>query len=327
MSDNGTELRIKAERDRWLAIEMRHLAALATVSSEASFSGAADSLGYVQSAISQQIAYLERVVGRRLVERSGRRRSVTLTEAGAVLLDHIEQILEQLRFAKGEVDAVTRCADAPVSFGMSAIFGTWLPPVVLRACFPDAGAAAWGRIDRGPSSQLLEEVAAGHLDAAFVELPIASGPFFAMELLREPYVLVFPAEGAVGDDSVESVLGSWPIVAVDDCRATQSLQMLSAAGSQTLRTAHAVDSPGSALSFVRSRVAAAVMTCSDVPAEDASLATVDLPGVPDRVLGLAWHRDQDDSPVIEALRAAARRAFETGRQRSVRAEVDRKPAR
>jgi hypothetical protein len=60
---------------------LRHLAALASIAQEASFSGAAESLGYVKSAVSQQIGSLERIVGQRLVNRSVRPRSVTVTDA------------------------------------------------------------------------------------------------------------------------------------------------------------------------------------------------------------------------------------------------------
>src|SRR2546423_13728784 len=73
------------EPDRWLGIELRHLTALEAVSRTGSFGRAAKSLGYTQSAVSQQIAALERIVGARLVERPGGPRPVSLTEAGEPL--------------------------------------------------------------------------------------------------------------------------------------------------------------------------------------------------------------------------------------------------
>src|SRR5476651_542876 len=93
--------------DTWLGVELRHLAALEAVATEGSFGRAAQKLGYTQSAISQQIQTLERLVGEQLVERPGGPRAVSLTEAGRVLLRHAASILARLQAAQADLAALS----------------------------------------------------------------------------------------------------------------------------------------------------------------------------------------------------------------------------
>src|SRR5215468_10960487 len=57
------------ETDSWLGLELRHLIALKAIAEEGTFGRSAEQLGYTQSAISQQIATLEKIVGQRLIDR------------------------------------------------------------------------------------------------------------------------------------------------------------------------------------------------------------------------------------------------------------------
>ena len=61
-------------------MDLRHLRTLSEVAERGSFSAAAEVLGVSQPAVSQQIASLERELGERLIDRSGRR--ARLTERG-----------------------------------------------------------------------------------------------------------------------------------------------------------------------------------------------------------------------------------------------------
>lgn len=67
-----------------------------------SFSGAADSLGYTQPAISRHVALLERETGATLLER--RPTGVRLTDAGELLVRHADAILARLRDAEEDLD-------------------------------------------------------------------------------------------------------------------------------------------------------------------------------------------------------------------------------
>ncbi|MFL5522177.1 MAG: LysR family transcriptional regulator [Gemmatimonadales bacterium] len=303
----GTELKTddRAERDRWLTIELRHLAALAAVARQGSFTEAADRLGYVQSAVSQQVATLERLVGHRLVERSARPRSVELTDAGRTLLEHVGQILEQLTLAKAEVDRLTGEPPGLATFGVDALFGPWLHGALLRELLSETDGDGWQRVACGSAEQLLEQVAGGELDAAFVPLPIAAGPFFALELTRQPYLLAAPRDDTSRLNGVDEILERWQLVQIDGCPATRAL--LDA--SPPARGPHVTSSRASALALVRSRVAAAVITTLDVSADDPAVVTAPLRSLPDCVIGMAWRRDRDGTPRLLALTRAASRAF------------------
>jgi DNA-binding transcriptional LysR family regulator len=85
-------------------LDVRRLRVLREVASHGSFSAAAEALSYTQSAVSQQIAALEREAGARLVERSAR--GVKLTDAGRALVCHTDAILARLADAEEELQAI-----------------------------------------------------------------------------------------------------------------------------------------------------------------------------------------------------------------------------
>lgn len=82
-------------------LDVRRMRVLLEVATRGSMSAAADALNYTPSAVSQQIATLERESGVALVERGPR--SVTLTDAGRALAEHAEIILARLEIAETEV--------------------------------------------------------------------------------------------------------------------------------------------------------------------------------------------------------------------------------
>ena len=128
------------EPDRWLGVEIRHFAALQAVASEGSFGRAAQRLGYTQSAISQQIATLERIVGERLVDRPGGPRPVSLTEAGRLLLRHADSIVARLDAAQADLNALRAGEAGTLRVGTFQSAGARVLPEVMRRFTVDVAA-------------------------------------------------------------------------------------------------------------------------------------------------------------------------------------------
>src|SRR5215217_2313264 len=85
-------------------LELRRLRLLREVDARGTIHGAARALDYTPSAISQQLAVLEREAGAQLLERTGR--NVRLTDAGRVLVRHAAALLDGMEAAEAEVAAL-----------------------------------------------------------------------------------------------------------------------------------------------------------------------------------------------------------------------------
>src|SRR3954453_17384823 len=120
-------------QDLPLGVEVRHLAALEAIARPHSFSQAAVLLGYAQSAVSQQIATLERAVGHKLVERPGGPRPVSLTEAGELVLRHANHITPRLGAGRADLDPLARGEAGSVRIGtFQSASAKLLPPTLTR---------------------------------------------------------------------------------------------------------------------------------------------------------------------------------------------------
>ncbi|OQR65736.1 LysR family transcriptional regulator [Streptomyces maremycinicus] len=84
-------------------LNLERLRTLDALARHGSVSGAALGLHITTSAVSQQMAKLEREVGQRLLAKQGR--GVRLTDAGRLLADHASRILSQVELAQSDLEA------------------------------------------------------------------------------------------------------------------------------------------------------------------------------------------------------------------------------
>src|SRR5262245_44626041 len=170
------------EPDSWLGLELRHLIALKAIDEHGTFGRAATELGYTQSAISQQIATLERIVGQKLIDRPGGPRPVSLTEAGDLLLRHADAIAARLQAAQADLAALDAGESGPLRIGTYQSVGAKVLPALLREFtqeWPQVDITLRESADDGELALLVES---GELDLSFVVLPLAGpGPYETVE--------------------------------------------------------------------------------------------------------------------------------------------------
>ena len=297
------------ESDRWLGLDLRHLVALKTIADEGSFGRAAERLGYTQSAVSQQIAALERIVGLRLIERPGGPRAVSLTEAGRILLRHAEAIQARLLAARADMAALEAGDAGRLRVGTFQSVGARIIPTLLRRfsdSHPDVEIVLRESQDE---SELLEMIERGELDLTFWTLPVAPGPYETVELLTDPYVLVVPAGSPLASLKRTPTLkeiGLQPLIGFNRCSAMDQVESHLTSTGRAPNIVFRSDNNGTVQGLVGAGVGLSVSPRLTVDEDDPSIEVIDLQGrIPPRVIGLVWHSDRHRSPAADAFTASA----------------------
>ena len=157
--------------DLWAGIELRHLQTLRAIARTGSFRAAAESLGYAQPAVSQQLAALEDAVGLRLVDRRRGARVATLTEAGELLVRHADALVDRILAARADLRAFAEGSAGTLRVGTYQSVSARILPESLRRFL-----VRWPRVtvelrEGSDDEELLVLLADGAVDLTFGGVP------------------------------------------------------------------------------------------------------------------------------------------------------------
>ncbi len=309
--------------NQWLGVELRHLAALEAVARTRSFGRAARELGYTQSAVSQQIAQLEHIVGQRLFDRPGGPRRVELTEAGALLLGHADAIVAQLDAARADMAALAEGAAGTLRVGIYQSVGARLLPALVRrfrADWPLVGVRVREESDAADLLRLLEH---GELDLTFTDLPLRGGPFEWAELLQDPYVLLVSARSQLAQLDAAPPFRELAKLPLIGRRSTDEPERLVAGRVPELDVVFRTDDNGTLAALVAEGLGAAIEPQLVVDPRNRDVVALPFGSrIPPRTIVIAWHRDRYRSRAAEAFVELA-----TKLPNATAASTSRRPAR
>ena len=176
-------------------LHLGRLRVLCEVVKRGSFSAAAESLSYTQSAVSQSIARLESETGATLIVRD--RRGVRPTDAGATLVAHAQEIFARVEAAEADVGAVLGLRSGKLRVASFPSAGATLMPLAVaefRARHPGVALT----LAEGEPEEIAPRLRAGEFDLALLfEFPgVRERPTVGLRstrLLDDPMHVALPA--------------------------------------------------------------------------------------------------------------------------------------
>lgn len=279
-------------------LELRHLVAFDAVSTEGTFAKAAARLGYTQSAVSQQIAALERVVGTALFDRPGGPRPVEPTPAGTMLLAHARDVLSRVEAAGDAVDRFLAGEDNSVRVRtFQSVSNVLLPEIVmrLRAELPgvDLHVVEDECDEDGPA-----RVQAGELDVAFCLRPPPQ--LESIVLLHDPWVLITrPGDLPPGCVRLTRTIDV-PMVGytMSDCRAATDSEL--AANGVRPNYVYTTEDNGAMCAMVRAGLGWAIIPRLALDERGLDVHSLS-PSLTPRQVCIAWRGDRTLAPATRRL--------------------------
>jgi DNA-binding transcriptional LysR family regulator len=182
-------------------LDLHRLRLLHELHARGTIAAVADALRFTPSAVSQQLAVLEREAGLPLLERAGR--GVRLTDAALVLVDHAGVLLERAELAEAELAAAagTVAGRGRIASFQSVAFHLAVP--AMQALAREAPGLRCELVEAEPEWSL-PALAIGDVDVVLADewehQPLALlGGVAREDLLRDPVYIVLPAGHPVLD--------------------------------------------------------------------------------------------------------------------------------
>jgi len=293
----------------WVGVDLRHFVALETVAREASFHRAAAKLGYTQSAVSQQIAALERAVGHKLVERPGGAQPVHLTRAGEIVVEHAHAIGARLATAQADLRALVAGELSPLRLGFFGHgLGALMPGIFRRLQeLEDVDFDIFVSESRR-DDELLEQLQQGEIDIAFVHAPVLGDDYEHVTLLEDDHVLVVHAEQTERMQAIAGRLDEIAALPLIGYKASSTCQLADLFRSHSLEASWLIQSDDSETIYA---AVAAGLGVALIPRMGTlsfgPLVWVVEPdcGLPRRRVGLAWSAVRGESGSAQLFVEAA----------------------
>ncbi len=180
-------------------MDLRQLEFFSSVAAELSFTRAADRLTIAQSAVSAGVRSLENELGVELFDRS--RRQIRLTSTGDLLLPKVREALDAVNAVRDAAQETAHAITGSIVIGLMTSVTLVDAPGLLglfRTAHPGVGVRL--RAARRGSAGLLDDLASGELDLAFLALSgAAPATLTAQPIASSPMVLVVPDNHRLAD--------------------------------------------------------------------------------------------------------------------------------
>ncbi|MEV0233795.1 LysR family transcriptional regulator [Nonomuraea sp. NPDC050786] len=278
-------------------LDPRKLHLLRELARRGTIAAVAEAVTFTPSAVSQQLSALEREAGVPLLERTGR--TVTLTPAGHLLVEHAHAVLEQLERASAALAAARGGPSGPLRIGaFPTATRVLLPPALVGLTGAHPGLVPMvSEIDPADVSAALR---AGELDVALVHEydfvpPVTDASIETEPLFSEPMYLTDRA--SIADARADAWITDRPGTL---CH-TMAIRACQAAGFEPL-VRHHIDDFDTVLAFVAAGQGVALVPrlAAIAPPEGVTLTRLPL----SRRTLAAFRRGNGEHPAIRAAIAA-----------------------
>lgn len=178
-------------------MDIRNMRYFYAIAEEGNISNASKRLNIAQPALSRQMKQFEEHLGVQLFERGSRR--IKLTEAGQLMRERVEQILELVEGTMNEISEFHSGAVGTISIGTVTTSGAILLPNLINqfhSLYPNVTFQLW----EGDGFRILELLDKGIIEVGIIRAPFDSDIYESITLPDEPLVIAMKQDCCCGEN-------------------------------------------------------------------------------------------------------------------------------